>query len=326
MGQLHLVQAGFIKPIFEGVNDAGANLSNLLISSSLNKFNLENSENYVPVHSMYSFFDELNRQEGIADVLDQFSNYIHLARLSQLGKMIAYRPNVYSAIQLAVKYDGVIATNEQAGFEINGIKSKYWQRFTDSQSNGREQADFISFALALKGFQLAAGNDWAPLEIHLQSNTSPNLDVLLPSSSHTKILLGQTATAIVFPTSMLTMPMLGLAVHSELVEEFPKFKTYASKIDNLLSSLEPNLIADLNLIAQITETPVRTMQRRLSEEGTSISKVIDQWRFIKAIQLLENAELRVKDIYEQLGYANAPNFMRAFRRWTGVTPMSYRDQ
>ena len=30
-------------------------------------------------------------------------------------------------------------------------------------------------------------------------------------------------------------------------------------------------------------------------------------------------------IAERLGYANAPNFERAFKRWTGQSPGAYRD-
>lgn len=93
--------------------------------------------------------------------------------------MIAYTPDLMSAIQLGVKYDGIIISHERAGFKINGTKAKYWQRFTDKPAEGRDQAEFISFTQALSGFRLAAGNDWASLEIHLQSNYMPDMDTLI---------------------------------------------------------------------------------------------------------------------------------------------------
>jgi len=326
MAQLHLVQVGFLKPVLDGLKDSGANVSRLLVSSGLNKFHLADRDQYVPVHSMYSFFDELNRQEGLDDLLGQFSEQIQLNSLSQWGEMIAYTPDMLTAIQAAVKYDGVVISHERAGFEINGVKTKYWQYFSDRQTSGREQADFLSFALAIKGFQLAAGNDWAPLEIHLQSHVVPDLDILLPSGSNTKILLGQAATAIFFPTSMLTKPMLGGNMPEGLATDFPQSKTLSSKIENLLSSMQPDLIPNIKLVAEITESSTRTLQRNLAKEDTSISNVIDQWRFKKAILLLENSNFRVKNISEQLGYANTPNFVRAFRRWSGVSPNYYREQ
>lgn len=50
MTHLHLAQAGFIKPVLNGLEDAVADLNPLLISSGLNKFHLGEAESYVPVH------------------------------------------------------------------------------------------------------------------------------------------------------------------------------------------------------------------------------------------------------------------------------------
>lgn len=323
---IHIVQVGFLKPVLDGLKDGGASLDRLLVSSGLNKYSLADTEQYVPVHSMYSFFDGINRREGIDDVQDQFQEQIDLVSVSQWGEMIAHTPDVLTAIQTAVKYDSVVLSNEQAGFEINGNTARYWQRFTDQHSKGKEQVDYLSFALAIKGFQIAAGKDWAPLEIHLQSHIAPNLDILLPSGNNTKVLLGQPETAIVFPTSMLTMPMLGKNSPDKLITDFTPSITLSNKIENLLASMRPDLIPNMKLITEMTESSTRTLQRNLSEEDTSLSAVIDKWRFKEAIQLLEKPELRVKDISQQLGYANAPNFVRAFKRWTGVSPNRYHEQ
>lgn len=326
MVQLDIVQTGFFRPILDGLNEAGANTDKLLISSGLNKFDLNDRDQYVPVHSMYSFFDELKRQEGITDVLDQFSDRIELASLSQWGEMIAYTPDLLTAAQTGVKYQGVLLSHEQAGFEINGSKAKYWHRFTDRDCNGRVQSDFIDFALLIKGVQLAAGKDWAPLEIHLQSKTAPNLDKLLPEGSNTEIFLGQAVSAVVFPVSLLNLPMLRNNVPQQLVTDFSPVSTLTSKLERLLNSIQPHLILNINLLAEMAGVSSRTLQRKLAEEGTSLSEVIDQWRFKQAIQLFENPEIRVQDVCQQLGYSNPPNFVRAFRRWTGFTPNQYREQ
>ena len=62
-----------------------------------------------------------------------------------------------------------------------------------------------------------------------------------------------------------------------------------------------------------------------SAENSSHSLIIDQWRFRKSIQYLDDERLRVKDISDMLGYANASNFERAFRRWTKTTPRRFRE-
>jgi len=326
MSQLHIAQAGFIKPVLDGLELAGVNVNRLLVAAGLNRFQLNSAGAYVPVHSMYSLFDELKNQEGIIDVLDQFSEQIELVSLSQWGEMIAYTPDILSAIQMSVKYDAVVLSHEKAGLELKGNRAKYWQRFTDKPSKGREQADFLSFALAIKGFQIAAGVNWAPLEIHLQSHIAPNLDAVLPSGNNTKIRLGQAATAIVFPTSLLAWPMLGQKTTDNQLTEFARTATLSNRIENILNTVQADCILNMSLISEITGAPSRTLQRQLAREKSSISSIIEQWRFKQSIQLLRNTDAKITDISAQLGYANSPNFVRAFRRWTGVSSNRYRDQ
>lgn len=326
MRDLHVTQVGFFKPVLDGLQQSGVNLERLLRSSGLDKFQLDDVERYVPVNAMYTLFDEIQRREGIDDLVEQFAEQIDLVTLSDWGEMIAHTPDILSALQLGTQYGGVVLSQEHVGFEINGSTTTYWQRFSDKPAIGRAHADFVSFALAVKGFQLAAGPDWAPLEVHLQSHTAPNLDILFPSGCNTKVLLGQSATAIKFPTSMLTMPMLGENTPSLLKANFTNLETLSTKIDKLLDSKQEGLSTNINLISEMINSSTRTLQRDLAEEGTSISNIIDQWRFKKTLELIADPNMRIKDISEQLGYSVVSNFNRSFRRWTNTTPNSYRDR
>lgn len=326
MAHLHITQVGFFKPIVDSLIASGTNVNHLYKHSGLEKFQFDDPERYVPTHSMYALFEQIKKQEGIDDVLDQFAEKIQLVSLSQWGEMISFTPDVLAAIQMAVKYESVVMSHERAGYEITGATTKYWQRFIDHPANGREQADFLSFALAINGFRIAVGDKWAPLEIHLQSEIAPNLDRLLPVGSNTRVLLGQDATAVIFPTSMLAMPMLGVNTLSEISPgDLSCPPGIAGKIEHLLDAKQTELVPDLNLITEITEYPPRTLQRKLAKEGTSLSEVVDQWRFKTALRLLENPHVRVKEISEQLNYSNPSNFDRAFRRWTKCSPNRYRE-
>jgi AraC-like DNA-binding protein len=69
----------------------------------------------------------------------------------------------------------------------------------------------------------------------------------------------------------------------------------------------------------------RNFIRKLGDEDTSYFNILDNWRFKKAIQLLKNPGMKIKDVSSMLGYANSSNFDRAFLRWTGVTPLKYKQ-
>ena len=80
----------------------------------------------------------------------------------------------------------------------------------------------------------------------------------------------------------------------------------------------------IETMAEITGLSVRTLQRRLAENGLSHFELVDQARYEAATRLLRDSDIRVTDIAMELRYADSANFTRAFRRWAGVTPREYR--
>jgi AraC-like DNA-binding protein len=67
------------------------------------------------------------------------------------------------------------------------------------------------------------------------------------------------------------------------------------------------------------------LRRRLSQEGTTFSALIDDVRRELAMSALRDPEVCIKVLSEQLGFSEPCAFHRAFRRWTGTTPARYRD-
>jgi AraC-like DNA-binding protein len=69
---------------------------------------------------------------------------------------------------------------------------------------------------------------------------------------------------------------------------------------------------------------VRTLHRRLAQEGTSLQQVKDQLRRGVAIQRLTGSQDSIAAIAAQLGFDGPASFHRAFKAWTGSTPGAYR--
>lgn len=79
-------------------------------------------------------------------------------------------------------------------------------------------------------------------------------------------------------------------------------------------------------VAQALGLSVRTLQRRLSDEGTSFAQVLSKVRHAQALYLLETSPSPIYEIAFLLGYQDAASFYRAFKQWTGGrTPESYRQ-
>jgi AraC-like DNA-binding protein len=68
----------------------------------------------------------------------------------------------------------------------------------------------------------------------------------------------------------------------------------------------------------------RTLTRRLGGEGTSFQSLLDESRKARAVHLLNDPALTVAEVAYTLGYEDAANFGRAFRRWFGRSPGQFR--
>ncbi|WP_431824479.1 AraC family transcriptional regulator [Burkholderia sp. F1] len=79
----------------------------------------------------------------------------------------------------------------------------------------------------------------------------------------------------------------------------------------------------LELCARLLGMTPRTLHRRLTDEGTSYSEVLDSVRRRIARECLEVEKLSVKEVAYLLGYNDVANFRRAFKRWEGVPPSRY---
>ena len=325
MKELFSAQVGFFKPVLDGLSHSGVNVGSLLQRAGLKESHLDHNENYVPVQCMYALFEAISQSHGIANFPEIFSKDITLASLAQWGAMIAQAPDVLGAIRRAEKFDQVILTNQVMRLEINGPQSKFCAGFLDHPQPGMEQTEFLDLALTINSFRLAGGPDWAPLEVHLQSRTERDLGAIIPSGNHTKILMNQPETAVVFPTPMLPESMLGHGAPFDFVERFKTSRNgIRTKIEQVLNSAEGSPTPNVIHVADVLNIAPRTLQRALTQEHESYSGIVEQYRLKKALRFLNNRRLRVKEISEYLGYANSSNFERAFQRWTNSTPGQYR--
>ena len=69
----------------------------------------------------------------------------------------------------------------------------------------------------------------------------------------------------------------------------------------------------------------RTFTRRLASENTSYRQVQDEIRMELAARYLDDKSIRISEVARRLGYRNASNFIKAFKRWTGETPHRFRS-
>jgi AraC-like DNA-binding protein len=97
-----------------------------------------------------------------------------------------------------------------------------------------------------------------------------------------------------------------------------------TRISNLLHRTCYLGMPGLDEVAANLNLSVRSLQRRLREEGVNFQELAESVRKTMALRYLEGGAHQVKEIAAMLGYTDIGAFTRAFKRWTGKTPSEHR--
>ncbi|MEZ9519194.1 helix-turn-helix domain-containing protein [Vibrio splendidus] len=81
---------------------------------------------------------------------------------------------------------------------------------------------------------------------------------------------------------------------------------------------------DLVMFGQINRMGKRIIQRALSEEGTTFRTIKETLSFEFAKRVMTIQDYSISDIALHLGYADASQFIRAFKRANGITPYQWK--
>lgn len=114
---------------------------------------------------------------------------------------------------------------------------------------------------------------------------------------------------------------------SHLDEQLSKFDDNASlerRVRKQLSRLLSQGIPTVSSIASHFGMSGRTLQRRLSDRGYSFQSLVDESRRELAERLLKDTEYSLADVAFMTGFSDQSAFNRAFKRWAGQTPRSFR--
>lgn len=92
-------------------------------------------------------------------------------------------------------------------------------------------------------------------------------------------------------------------------------------VGNDLSQEFPSVVS----MAEHLNMSVRTLRRRLKEQGTTYQEFKDGLRKEHAMRWLNQPELKINAISALLGFDEPSAFHRSFKKWTGMTPGEYRE-
>jgi len=111
---------------------------------------------------------------------------------------------------------------------------------------------------------------------------------------------------------------------SEAVRRARETGRLGAVVQEIIAPLFRDGYPDVHSVATMLGLGVRTLQRRLSDEGVTYARVVARARFDVAQQMLEDPACKVIEVALDLGYSDQAHFTRAFTRWTGFAPREFQ--
>jgi AraC-like DNA-binding protein len=149
------------------------------------------------------------------------------------------------------------------------------------------------------------------------------------------VRFGQPHSRIAFDARYLALPVnrdeaalkpFLLAAPANLLVRYRYDAGLTANIRARLRDLPVSDWPDFPSMARLLRLPPSTLRHRLRQEGQNWSGLRDEIRRDLAVKALTGTNRRVEEIAQELGFAEAGAFHRAFRKWTAKSPGAFRRE
>ena len=245
---------------------------------------------------------------------------------------------VYESIQLGIRYQEMSYLFSKISFELDGENAsiiltpyrvpEHLHRFVID----RDVAGTFQF---LNLMQTMIGQHTHPLEICIPY-PKPLEAEFYEKQFQCPVKFGTDVIRFLIPGDILkkTLPnanTTALTLYRQQCDELLSKRsqvnngTLAERVKHHLEMFKEELPA-IKDCAESFSSSERQFRRDLKEEGTTYQQLLDKVHSEKACKLLDNSKTSVEQIALLLGYTESAAFIRAFKKWHGITPAQYRKR
>lgn len=295
-------------------------------------------------------FEELMHQDtriSFRDALVIIENAYRISGDEALGLAIAQEVNIsdWGMMGYAVASCENLGESLRIGQRYNRVAT----RLTDNRLEAGD--DFFSFdstplysAGALERFLVEEdlggvvgmlhrylGAETSPREVHFTYTEPAYLEAYV-EHFRCPLKFGQPRNQIIWSVGDMErpLPQRNPAATAMAIQHCEKLigdeRDRGTMIDEVRSHLvqEPGRYPPIEEVAAAFNMSQSSLRRALKAQDSSYQRVLNDVRMKLAMEYLATSSLKLEAIAQLVGYSDLSNFRRAFRGWTGVSPMEYR--
>lgn len=250
------------------------------------------------------------------------------------GHAVRSAPDVRTMLEFISRFLVVHAQANELSWRLRGGRLEISYRVTDPSVTHRQQDAEFAIGSLFSRLREMTGEKFAPLRVDF-AHPQPADISLHQQAFQCPLRFDQPTNTLVWPGEMLDEPLLTAdarlfrALLPGLEEERRQRLADTDLTTRISLVIESRLGSGefgIDEVARELCMSKRTLQRRLQELQLEFVDLVEEIRQALAIDLVSHSSLSLTKIAQQLGYAEASSFTRAFRRWTGLTPREYRQK
>jgi AraC-like DNA-binding protein len=254
------------------------------------------------------------------------------------GGLIAYvvlnSSTLMDALENLRRYFRVVGEGEEFEIERGGPHVTLRFRETDPRQRGlRHNSDYIA-ALLVRACRDLTRRRISPLRAEF-IHRRPNARIAYADLLGCPVRFDADWDALVWPAETMQLKVVDAddrllralqGACRRILGPVPKKQDLVRDVRELIVDRLAKGGASFDDIARELGMSDKTLERRLAERDTSFSKLLDDIRCDLAKRYLVDTDSHLGQLAYLLGYSEPAVLVRAFRRWTGTTPMQFRDR
>ena len=265
------------------------------------------------------------------DVGLELGRRMHVSSYGILGYALLTSATFGDALRLALAYPALLGTL----FELQLIEDGDIVWFSASDYRDNEALAAFNSELCMTSLKVICDDllgHSLPLLAARFAYPAPDYRQRYNENFPCRVHFEQADNAFAFARSWLDqpLPLADRITHRDMHErcrrqniEFTGRQAWLERIRQLIGK-HLHSAPGLDALATQMNCSERTLRRHLQANGSSYQALLDELRFERAKQLLQEDELSIYRIAEELGFSETASFRHAFRRWSGVAPSQFR--
>jgi AraC-like DNA-binding protein len=253
------------------------------------------------------------------------------ASLQALGFVWLTSDSLLDALSRLVHYFRAVSNTIELELAVAGEECRLSIARVMHLRRSRDQSRDALWAAVISLCRISTSEDFTPLALQLERPEPPCVADFY-ALFRAPIGFGAPRDTMVFRRAEVERPLptanRGLArANEQIVADYMARldqTRFADRVRLKLVESLPGGGAEVEDVARSLNVSVRTLQRRLAQEQTSWSALLDEARHELALRFIGERQMPVKEATYVLGFSEPSNFTRAFKRWTGLSPTAYR--